>query len=96
MAVKFECNTFDELVMVIDNIEFKYSECTVMSEVEHKRFPNVELILKSPSGHFAEALITSHDKQPGKSNIIRGEYDGLLIDEDIAISLSRLAKASQL
>jgi hypothetical protein len=93
MTTKFECTSFDELVLIIEGIEFKYSECQVMSERESKRFPNVELVLKSPCGHFAEALVSSQDSDVGKSNIVRGEYDGLLIEEDVALSLAKLAKS---
>lgn len=93
MATEFECNSFNEITFSIGDIEFNYSECTVMSEVEHKRFPNVELVLKSPCGHFAEVIVTSHDKAVGKDNIVRGTYDGDLIDEDVAIGLSKLANA---
>ncbi len=93
MTTEFECASFDELVLIIEGIEFKYSECKVLSERESKRFPNVELVLKSPCGHFAEALVSSRDAEVGKSNIVRGEYDGLLIDEDVALSLAKLAKS---
>jgi hypothetical protein len=93
MTTEFECASFDELVLIIKDIEFKYSECKVMSEKESKRFPHVELILKSPCGHFAEALVTSHDPEVGKENIVRGEYDGLLIEEDVALSLAKLANS---
>lgn len=93
MTTEFECTSFDELVLIIKDVEFKYSECKVMSERESKRFPNVELVLKSPCGHFAEVLVSSHDSEVGKSNIVRGEYDGLLIDEDVALSLAKLANS---
>lgn len=93
MATAFENTSFDDLLLIIGGVEFKYSECKVLSEREHKKFPHVELILESPCGHFAEVLVTSHDKEPGKDNIVRGEYDGLLVDQDVALSLSKLAKA---
>ena len=38
MVTEFECKTFEELVFSIDDVEFKYSECTVMAEKEHKKF----------------------------------------------------------
>ena len=91
MVTEFECNAFDELVFSIDGVEFKYSECTVMSEVEQKRFANVELILKAPCGTFAEVVVSSSDKEVGKSNIFRGTYDGDVLEEDVAIGMSRLA-----
>ena len=93
MTTEFECASFDDLVLVIGDIEFKYFECEIMSERANKRFPNVELILKSPCGYFAEALVSSHDSKVGKENIVRGEYDGLLIEEDVALSLAKLANA---
>jgi len=93
MTTEFKCDSFDELIMMIGDVEFKYSDCTVMSEREHKKYAHVELILKSPCGHFAEALVTSHDNEPGKANIVRGEYDGMLIDEDVALSLAKLANS---
>ena len=91
MVTEFECKTFDELVFSIDDVEFKYSECKVMAEKEHTKFPNVELILKNPDGIFAEVAVSSSDKEVGKNNIIRGTYDGDVIGEDLAIGLSRLA-----
>lgn len=93
MVTEFECNKFDELVFTIDDVEFKYSECTIMSEVEQKKFPNVELILKNPDGIFAEVVVSSSDKEVGKSNIVRGTYDGDVLEEDVAIGMSRLANA---
>ena len=93
MTTEFKCASFDELVLMIGDVEFKYSDCTVMSEREHKKYAHVELILKSPCGHFAEALVTSHDDVPGKSNIVHGEYDGMLVEEDVALSLAKLAKS---
>lgn len=95
MATEFTCDAFEEIVFNIDGLEFIYSECQVMSEIEHKRFPNVEMVIKSPNGEFAEIVVTSHDKAVGKSNIVRGTYDGGVLDEDVAIGLSKLAKASQ-
>jgi len=92
MVTEFECNKFDELVFTIDDVEFKYSECTVMAEVEHTRFPNVELVLKNADGVFAEVVVTSSDKEVGKSNIFRGTYDGDVLEEDVAIGLSKVAK----
>ena len=92
---KFKCNSFDELVLIIEDIEFKYSECRVMSEKEHEKYAHVELILKSPCSHYAEVLLTSDEKMPGKGNIKTGEYDGMLIDEDIAIAIARITQAYQ-
>ena len=92
---KFKCNSFDELILSIDEIEFKYSECSVMSEKEHEKYAHVELILKSPCGHYAEALVTSDEKLPGKKNIKSGEYDGMLIDRDVAMAIAKLTKAYQ-
>ena len=93
MATEFTCNAFEEIVFNIDGTEFKYSECQIMSETENKRFPNIEIVIKSPSGDCAEVVVTSHDKAVGKSNIVRGTYDGGLLDEDVAIGLSKLANA---
>lgn len=91
MITEFECSAFEELVFTIDDVEFKYSDCTKMSEVEQQRFANVELILKNPDGIFAEVVVSSSDKELGKSNIFRGTYDGDVLEEDVAIGMSRLA-----
>ena len=93
MATEFECTSFDDLVFIIGGIEFKYSDCEVLSEREHKKYPHVELMLKSPCGHYAELLVTSHDKEPSKDNFVRGEYDGLVLDEDVVLSMAKLAKS---
>ena len=92
---KFKCNSFDELVLVIGDIEFKYSECKVMSEKEHEKYAHVELILKSPCGNYAEALVTSDGEKPGKRNIFSGEYDGMIVDQAVATALAKLTRAYQ-
>lgn len=95
MVTEFECKTFEELVFSIDDVEFKYSECKVMAEKEHKKFPNVELILKNPDGIFAEVAVSSSDSEVGKNNIFRGTYDGDVIEEYLAIGLSKLANMTK-
>jgi|TARA_B110000503_G_scaffold53778_1_gene86334 hypothetical protein len=90
---KFKCASFDNLIFVVDDIEFKYSECKVMSEKEHPKYAHVELILKSPCGNYAEVLVTSDGDKPGKSNIVSGEYDGMLIDQSVATALTKLNHA---
>lgn len=90
---KFKCTSFDDLILVVDDIEFKYSECKVMSEKEHQKYAHVELILKSPCGHYAEVVVTSDGKNPGKNNIISGEYDGMLVDQTVATALAKLTQA---
>ncbi|MFT7300784.1 MAG: hypothetical protein ACI89Z_001248 [Porticoccus sp.] len=92
---KFKCTSFDDLILVVDDIEFKYSECKVMSEKEHKKYAHVELILKSPCGHYAEVLVTSDGKNPGKNNIFSGEYNGMLVQQDVATALAKLFQAFQ-
>tara|TARA_B110000503_G_scaffold86390_1_gene131518 strand:+ start:165 stop:518 length:354 start_codon:yes stop_codon:yes gene_type:complete len=92
---KFKCTSFDELIFVVDDIEFKYSECKVMSEKEHPKYAHVELILKSPCGHYAEVLVTSDGEKPGKNNIVSGEYNGMLVDQSVATALAKLFKAFQ-
>jgi hypothetical protein len=91
----FKCTSFNELVFLIDDIEFKYSECKVMSEKEHKKYAHVELILKSPCGHYAEVLVTSDGKKPGKRNIVSGEYDGMVVDQDVATAIAKLTQTYQ-
>jgi hypothetical protein len=90
---KFKCTSFDDLILVVDDIEFKYSECKVMSEKEHPKYAHVELILKSPCGHYAEVLVTSDGEKPGKNNIVSGEYSGMLIDQTVAAALAKLTQA---
>ena len=53
----------------------------------------MELILKSPCGNYAEVLVTSDGDKPGKSNIVSGEYDGMLIDQSVATALTKLNHA---
>lgn len=91
MAQEFQCDSFEDLVFTVDDITFKYSDCDVMSEVEHTRFPTVELVLKSPCGNFAEVIVVSHDSATGKENIVRGKYEGIMIEEGVAKSLVKLA-----
>ena len=92
MKMEFSCDSFDELEFLVGSREFKYKECEVLAERDSKAIPVIDLVLKSPTGDYAE-IIDRSSGSTGKENFKQGYYVGELISPEYAIESADLINA---